>query len=295
MSPDDEHSNTPSVDARHSQGVQVGTGNTQIINHRGLVAVVMASLAVVALAIAGGIYLARDGTGPRAGSAKAEATAPTAPDPFLYVATGNGLHLSRQQTCDGLFGLCLGQTIDFALQAFGPSEADGYPQAGGNEGGRTEVCHGWTPKQIDLITVCAADGAIEMIRVDSSSASPMRIAAPEGNTVTLAELAKEEAAAVTAKLGDKPYSSEYLTGEGESIFSFSWYLKPPPDGPSDTVMHLIGRLPQFPSDLPEPCPGQTEIHYPYNSLLPLSAKATIMTVEVTTTDYALRGESPVPC
>jgi hypothetical protein len=69
--------------------------------------VAVLALLVAAGAVAGFVYDGRDGPAP----ANARA-APAPPDPFLYIATGNLLHLSREQTCDGLFGRCLGPPPD---------------------------------------------------------------------------------------------------------------------------------------------------------------------------------------
>jgi hypothetical protein len=202
------------------------------------------------------------------------------------------LHLDRQQACDGLFGLCLGQPISFALQAFGPSEADGYPQSDGTPGGE---CHGWKPKQLDLVTICGTQHAIQDIRVDSSSASPVAVAAPDGNKITLSEVTRDGAAAVTGRLSTEPYSSTYTPSEGESIFSFSWYLSAPPDGQADTVMTIIGRTTKSVNQPQRPCPGVSDVYYHYRDLLPLTALATTTSVEVSTTEYAHSGESPPPC
>jgi hypothetical protein len=249
--------------------------------------VAVLALLVAAGAVAGFVYDGRDGPAP----ANARA-APAPPDPFLYIATGNLLHLSREQTCDGLFGLCLGQPVDFALSALGNAEADGFPLANGQIGGQTSTCHGWKPKQLDQVTVCDLNKTISSIRVDSYSTSPIAVAAPHGNVVTLGGLSSEEAAKVTGKLARKPFRSEYVPSEGESIWSFEWYLDQPPDGDPDTEMWVIGRVPKMLGSPPDPCPG-AEDNYAYNKLQPLSDQAPVTSVTVATIESD-SGQSAEP-
>jgi hypothetical protein len=197
----------------------------------------------------------------------------TVPDPFLYVGTGDSIHVARAQPCDGLLGLCLGQAAMVAVQALGPEEAPGYPASDGDGG----VCHRWRPRQLDTVTICEKFGNIYSFRIDSFSSAPVRIAAPHGLVIELPGDMAFEAERVTKAFDDKPYESAFLHGEGESVFSFDWFLPAVTEGIPDASLSLIGRSPNLiPAD-PDPCPG-TEFYYPYETGVSLSANASATTI-----------------
>jgi hypothetical protein len=203
----------------------------------------------------------------------AASVGPTAPDPYLYIAF-NSIHVARKQPCIGLLGLCLGQSISVAIQALGTAEADGFPEPEPPDGS----CHGWELKQLDRITICERKGGIRRIRIDSLAQSTVRVAAPRDTTIVFPDPIADVGTLVTSGLQAEPYASDFVNSEGETIFSFSWYLSAPPDGPPDTTMTVIGRRPGSQEDKPH-CPG-SDAYYPYQTVRALGGDVPITSVEV---------------
>ncbi|MFI2712166.1 hypothetical protein ACH495_18780 [Micromonospora sp. NPDC018662] len=213
----------------------------------------------------------------------------TGPDPYLYVSFDDNIHLARKQTCPGLFGLCLGQPVQLALDSFGTTEIEGYPQSGGQS---ESTCHRWHPKRLDTVTVCDSSGAIESIRYDSLSSTNMTMAAPEGTVVEFPTTMPIQAPLITEGFHIAPFLSTYVPSEGEGIFSISWFLPQEAEGTPDAYLAIVARASGLFEIDARPCKGEDEIYYPYSDVLRTSKAATVTSVEVNTTQpETLRGPS----
>lgn len=109
---------------------------------------------------------------------------PQAPDPYSYIVF-DGLDDPKHQDCFGLFGLCLYQSVQVALDAFGPNEAQDFPQADTWVKGAT--CHGWSPNRIRLVEVCGNKGEIDSIEVFFNEESQASLALPDNGLAKLPE------------------------------------------------------------------------------------------------------------
>lgn len=199
-------------------------------------------------------------------------------NPYLYVA-GEGSHLPRKQDCDGLLGFCLGQPLSLATEAFGTTEADGFPQSGGEtEGGLPLTCHRWQTARIDTVDVCAAQKAIESISIVSLGISKLTVATPNEGIVEFAAPSDFAAERMTELLG-RPFRSAYLQGEGEAVYAYDWFFPAATEGGPTSKISLVGRVGSFPQPPPPRCPGE-ELQTPYRLVVKLSAKAPVTSVTV---------------
>lgn len=209
------------------------------------------------------------------------------PDPYLYVGFDNSVHLARKQTCAGLFGLCLGQPVQLALDSFGTTEVDGFPQNGGRPGA---TCHRWHPKHLDTVTVCDFAGAIESIRYDSLSSTSLTLAAPQDVVVEFPATLPIQASLITEAFKNKPFSSTYVPGEGEGIFGMDWFLPQEAEGTPDAYLSIVARVPGLFEIDGRLCLGEDDVYYPYDELLRSGEMAIITSVEVNLTKAGyLRG------
>ncbi|MET0416313.1 MAG: hypothetical protein ABW022_09855 [Actinoplanes sp.] len=242
------------------------------------VAVVAASVFVIAIVVAG--------PGDQAGEAAAQPSsagsanrALSAPDPYHYVAFEESRHLARKQTCAGLFGLCLGQPIHLATDAFGDTEVDGFPQSGMPG----EMCHRWRPKRLDTVDVCEVSGAIRSVGYVSLSSTSIALAIPEDAVIGFPGELADQAGSITEAFRAEPFSSTYVIGDGESIFAMDWFLPQEAEGTPDTHLFLVARDPDFPKEGIRPCQGETEIYYPYREILKHGGAARVSGVEISIT------------
>jgi hypothetical protein len=233
------------------------------------------------LGILGYFGIAPEGTDPKGSPSRPAEVVPT--DPYLYVAFGSQ-HIARTQDCEGLLGLCLGQPVSLAIQAFGTREASGFPQSGGgpSEYGRATTCHRWELARIDSMTICDDNGAIVSVRLDSFSSTELNLAAPQNLKIQFPFSVASNAANITNALRGRPFESQYLQGEGESVFTFQWFFPAVTEGSPDTKIRIIGRIGTFPSKQPTAC-SEEPVRHKYNDVLVLSKDAQITSVEVALT------------
>jgi hypothetical protein len=156
------------------------------------------------------------------------------PDPYKYLTqVGNP---PKSQECIGLLGICLGQPIEMAMAAFGPSEAEGSPRRDLRE--RSWMCHSWEPPRLEMISVCEKAGEIKSITLWPTDGAPAMLSLPNGLTVTLPTKLSELAPRVTAALDNKPYSMMKLDGEGFWLNSFPWHFIA--EGAAQAIMEASG-------------------------------------------------------
>jgi len=216
--------------------------------------------------------------GGRQGGRPAQAAGP--PDPNFYL-TYDGQFISRKQECYGLLGLCFGQPIAFAIEAFGSQEADGYPVAAG---GRSEfsdatMCHAWELPKIDRIDVCELNGAIYSINIFTMAETTLAVATPHDLRVDFSQPVAQQAEAITEKLRTTPFSAQYLQDEGASVFTYAWFFPTEHEGGPDVKIELLARVPGFPDPAPESCSEQP-LRYQYADIIAISRKAPTIGVEV---------------
>ncbi|MEU7971009.1 hypothetical protein AB0B48_03110 [Micromonospora sp. NPDC049089] len=204
-----------------------------------------------------------------------------APDPYHYVAF-EGIHLSRKQDCDGLFGLCLGQPVSLAIEAFG-REANGFPQSTQpNKFSKATQCHRWQPLRLDTVTICDANGSITSIELHSVAARDIAIAAPSDLIIRLPGSLDHAAKEITAAVGAEPFEASVVIGDGETLVSLAWFFPPPVSGSPDVKIGIVGRIPGFPEKMPTPCKGELTI-YSFSDVLELSDNVALAGVEVSAT------------
>ncbi len=210
------------------------------------------------------------------------AKGPSAADPFLYVAS-EGHRLGRQQPCAGLLGLCIGQPIDLAFDAFGASEDDGFPVSVNNPDFGATVCHRWSPPRLDTVSICEVEGAISQIRVDSFSSGALSVAIPEEGKIFLGDAVDAVAQTITETLEVEPFKSTWVPGDGEAVFGFDWFLPQQAEGSPEVVLAIVGRYGSFPDSEPRPCPGP-DLNYRYADILAMDVPATATSVTVRRTE-----------
>ncbi|WP_433721044.1 hypothetical protein ACQP2Y_37770 [Actinoplanes sp. CA-051413] len=203
------------------------------------------------------------------------------PDPNSYVSY-DGTWIARKQACTGLLGLCFGQPISFAMQAFGGKETEGYPTAGeSTEFSDATMCHAWDLPRIDQVTVCERNGAIYSIRVFNLGETDLSIAVPNEMTVNFGEPLGDDAEVITAAIHSKPFESNVISDEGASNVSIGWFFPQDAEGPPDVKIELLARIPLEPganSSLTA-CSEQLS-RYNYADVLPLARRARTVSAEI---------------
>ncbi|WP_330440494.1 hypothetical protein OHB44_09915 [Micromonospora sp. NBC_00821] len=271
-------------------GIVVGPVQTVVVGVSGRSLAVMATSMAVVAAITFSLALLAVTVNRRADETRGAGRGPSAskgaetgiprlagPDPYLYVGLDDSIHLARKQACPGLFGLCLGQPVQLALDSFGITEIEGFPQSEGRPGA---TCHRWHPKHLDTVTVCDVGGAIESIRYDSLSRTSLALAAPEGVVVEFPAAIPTQAPLITTAFQDKPFLSTYVPGEGEGIFGINWFLPQESEGTPDAYLAIVARAPGLFEIDARPCIGEDDVYYPYDEILQNGEMAIITSVEV---------------
>jgi hypothetical protein len=157
-------------------------------------------------------------------------------DPYKYLTQAG--YPPKRQECKGLLGICLGQPIEMATAAFGPSEADGSPRK--DLTNRGWMCHSWDPPRLEMVSVCEKAGEIKSITLWPTSGAPAALALPEGLAVTLPIKLSKLASDVTTALDNRPYTMDKLDGEGYWQNSFSWHFIGLAEGTPDAIIEVSG-------------------------------------------------------
>jgi hypothetical protein len=214
-------------------------------------------------------------------SASSALSRPAVLDPTQFVAVGSGVPASAQ-ACDGLLGLCLGEHVSVALGEFHTPEVAGAPHLleGGGE------CHVWASRSFFTATVCETSDYIVSIRVDISTGG-VTIAGPHQLAFELPASVGSVGPQISAQLGSQPYGAEY----SQSVFRFSWRLTDRVDMPRLT---LVTRQSGASGSVPAPC-AENAGFYPVPGLLAAASRASVVSVEVATPDFAEPGVAPTSC
>jgi hypothetical protein len=135
----------------------------------------------------------------------------------------------------------------------------------------------WDLERID--SVCEDKGVIVSIRLDSFSVAELNVAAPRDMEIQFPLDIASNAAMITNTFRDRPFESQYIQGEGESVFTYAWFFPTVTEGQPDIKITVIGRSGNFPSEPPTPC-SQELVRYRYGDILAISKDARTTSIEV---------------
>ncbi len=143
-------------------------------------------------------------------------------DPYLYASFDEQV-APRDQKCVGLLGLCLGQPVDLAVQAFGRIEAAGAPYMDVLD--RGWLCHAWEPPRFARVEVCENHGSIAAVSLRVPAESRAVVALPEAIRADLpqdlATLAREVSRGLDINPSEWASWTARVTGSSPSSGSFS--------------------------------------------------------------------------
>jgi hypothetical protein len=135
----------------------------------------------------------------------------------------------------------------------GPDAAKGGPFKSPGE-----MCHRWHPQRLDTVTVCEVGKAIRSVGYVSLSSTTVTLAAPDHAVITFPADLPTQARTLAEALGDEPFSSTYVMGDGEGIFGMDWFLPQEAEGTPNTHLSVVARDADFGKERMRLCaPGRT--------------------------------------